>query len=510
MKMRKLSVLSIIGFTAGLLMSPLGVRAAGETKLPYTEGKARLLVTQDGEVDDMNSLIHTLLYANDFDLEGIVQTSSKLHYSGDEDEESYRWMGTEWMYDFLDAYEQVYQNLIVHDPDYPSPDTLREITVVGNIKAEGDTSEETEGSTLVKERILAEDARPLYIEVGGGANTVARALMSIEEEYKDSDEWESLYEHLCENVILVSWGLQDSCYLDYIQPNWPQMRLVDVSGSTIAYGYRWATLEVLSEESREKMSSAWMVENIDQNRGALMDYYVTWGDGTYLEGEEDSDQYGTNEALLGDETSWVGHAYEKYDFLSEGDSPAWFITIPNGLRSLEDLSYGGWNGRYAWKEDKENPEVRYYQAAKGNEKGIAAWIAAIQSDFAMRAKWCVTPEYADANHLPIVEVEEGIDLTAAPGETVTLHASAEDPDGDPVSFRWYHYPYGDTYEEDIDEEKNPIPLALTESGEIHETVSFSIPDDAKAGDSIHVILEGVDGGGTNPVAYQRVIITVVD
>ena len=71
------------------------------------------------------------------------------------------------------------------------------------------------------------------------------------------------------------------------------------------------------------------------------------GDGTYLEGEEDSDQYGTNEALLGDETLWVGHAYERYDFLSEGDSPAWFLVIPNGLRSLEDLSYGGWNGRYA-------------------------------------------------------------------------------------------------------------------------------------------------------------------
>ena len=45
---------------------------ASETTLPVTEGKPRLLVTQDGEVDDMNSLIHTLLYANDFDLEGNV------------------------------------------------------------------------------------------------------------------------------------------------------------------------------------------------------------------------------------------------------------------------------------------------------------------------------------------------------------------------------------------------------------------------------------------------------
>ena len=32
---------------------------ASNTALPAFEGKARLLVTQDGEVDDMNSLIHT-------------------------------------------------------------------------------------------------------------------------------------------------------------------------------------------------------------------------------------------------------------------------------------------------------------------------------------------------------------------------------------------------------------------------------------------------------------------
>ena len=54
-----------------------------------------------------------------------------------------------------------------------------------------------------------------------------------------------------------------------------------------------------------------------------------------------------------------------YDFLSEGDSPAWFVTIPNGLRSLEDLSYGGWDGRYALKENDENPDVRLYRGCQG-------------------------------------------------------------------------------------------------------------------------------------------------
>ena len=142
--MKKLSLLLAILL---LVLIALPAFAESNTALPTFEGKPRLLITQDGEVDDMNSLIHTLLYANDIDIEGIVQSSSKLHFSGDGAEvEAFRWMGTDWMNDFLDAYAEVYPNLIVHDPDYPTPDELRDITKVGNIKAEADISETTEGS----------------------------------------------------------------------------------------------------------------------------------------------------------------------------------------------------------------------------------------------------------------------------------------------------------------------------------------------------------------------------
>ena len=502
--MKKITMLLLC---LALFALPLSAWAESDTALPAFEGKPRLLITQDGEVDDMNSLIHTLLYANEIDIEGIVQTSSKLHYSGDEGHESLRWMGTDWMGDFLDAYAEVYPNLIVHDPEYPSPEALRAVTVVGNVAAEGDTSQDTEGSELIRARILADDPRPLFIVVGGGANTVARALMRIEEEYKDTDDWQALYERICENVILSSWGMQDSCYKDYIQPNWPEMRMIDVSGSTIAYGYRWANTETLSDEAREKLSSDWMLANIEQDRGALMDRYVTWGDGTYLEGEEDTDQYGTNEALMNNEDSWLGYAYQRYDFLSEGDSPAWFLVVPNGLRSTEDLAYGGWAGRYALKANKEDPRVRLYQAAKGNEKGMSAWVAAIQSDFATRARWCVTDTWEGANHLPAVTVEEGTDITAGAGERVTLHASAEDPDGDGVSLSWYHYPLGDTYEEAKDADKNPVPIEVSASEAGDEAV-FTVPEDAKAGDTLHIILEARDAGGVNPVTYRRIIVTV--
>lgn len=41
-------------------------------------------------------------------------------------------------------------------------------------------------------------------------------------------------------------------------------------------------------------------------------------------------------------------AYESKNgaFNGEGDTPAFLHAIPNGLRSLESPSYGGWGGRY--------------------------------------------------------------------------------------------------------------------------------------------------------------------
>lgn len=42
----------------------------------------RTIITQDAEVDDQNSLRHILLYANDIEIQGIVQTSSIFHWKG--------------------------------------------------------------------------------------------------------------------------------------------------------------------------------------------------------------------------------------------------------------------------------------------------------------------------------------------------------------------------------------------------------------------------------------------
>ena len=48
------------------------------------KNKSRTVITTDGEVDDMNSVIRALYYSNDMDIEGIVLTSSMYHYAGNE------------------------------------------------------------------------------------------------------------------------------------------------------------------------------------------------------------------------------------------------------------------------------------------------------------------------------------------------------------------------------------------------------------------------------------------
>lgn len=86
-------------------------------------------------------------------------------------------------------YRADYEHLSQNDPNYPTPDYLLSITKTGNIAFEGDYHEDTEGSDLIRACILDDDPRPLYIQHWGGINTTVRALVSIYEEYHETEQW---------------------------------------------------------------------------------------------------------------------------------------------------------------------------------------------------------------------------------------------------------------------------------------------------------------------------------
>jgi hypothetical protein len=62
-----------------ILMLCMASAAIAQTK----NTKPRTIVTTDGEVDDQDSFIRLLLYANEFDLVGLIYSSSQWHYTGD-------------------------------------------------------------------------------------------------------------------------------------------------------------------------------------------------------------------------------------------------------------------------------------------------------------------------------------------------------------------------------------------------------------------------------------------
>ena len=185
------------------------------------DGKPRVIITSDLEVDDMNSFIHQSLFFNEIDLAGIVVSGSFCHFTGDGehtqgevmdhiqnreegalDMTEFRaqpldWLSNLWNNEYAEAYEYLSQNA----EGYPTPEYLTSITKIGNVQFEGDVREDTEGSDLIKEAILDDDERSLYILSWGGFNTVARALLSIYDEYSETDQWDEIYQKVCDKVI---------------------------------------------------------------------------------------------------------------------------------------------------------------------------------------------------------------------------------------------------------------------------------------------------------------------
>ena len=464
--------------------------------------RPRCIITQDAEVDDMNSLIHVLLYSNEVDIQGIVQSSSKFHWKGvaGQKEEKYtkpyRWPGTEWMQKYLNAYQKVYPNLKKHDKSYPAPTYLKSVTKVGNIGYKGEMDSATEGSELIKKTILDNDERTLYLLAWGGTNTISRALKDIEKEYKGTKQWDAIRKKIINKVVIPACGEQDETYSEYIAEEWPEIKFMSCSQMS-SYAYMWRTQP--EDSSKKTLYADFMLKNLIRKHGALLDNYVTWGDGTYLDGEEPGSQFGTNEDLL-DSLDWWGgfnpvQKYQRYDFLSEGDSPTFFMLFDTGLRTLEDVTNGGFSGRYA-KADKKNSkgqEVNYWSPVKdtyvkedGNTMQVeSSWkyIDDIQNDFAARADWCIVNDYAKANHAPKVSVTEGTDIKASAGETLKLHAIATDSDDDYVTVSWSEYTDASTTE-----------TALTLKGAASDTISFKIPEGAKVGQKIHLIVQAQDDG----------------
>ena len=473
--------------------------------------KPRTIVTTDGEVDDVDTFIRILLYANEFDIVGLIYSSSQWHYKGDGkgtrftsempgtakrygERTELRWPGTDWMQLYIDKYAQVYPNLSKHAKGYPSPNHLKSLVRVGNIDFEGEMNRDTEGSDFIKKILLDNNPSPVYVQIWGGTNTLARALKSIEDQYKNSPDWKAIYKKVADKTIIYAVLDQDATYQKYVAFNWPEIRVLYNSDQFWSFAYLWP--RVVPAELQTYLTGKWFAKNIKFDHGPLLSAYYLWGDGQKLPGDP--------EHTHGDMAEARKYDRSQYDFISEGDSPAYFYLLDVGLRSREDVSYGGWGGRMVqattnsrrWEDGKHVTDYDPYTKKQDAAYPQTRWINVLQNDFAARADWCVM-DYKKANHAPAVKLNHPLDLSVKPGQIVRLSGSASDPDGNKVRYKWWQYVEAGTYE-------GKIELNNAENA----NASFIVPKDAPSGKTIHIILEVTDGGIPQLTRYQRVIARV--
>ncbi len=466
--------------------------------LPQAENdlKPRIIVTSDGEIDDECSMVRFLLYTNEWEVEGIITSSSQYHWHG------HKWAGDDWLDPYLEAYSEVYPNLLKHDNNYPTPDYLKSITLIGNVETEGEMDSITPGSQhIVKVLLDTTDDNPIWIHAWGGTNTIARALKTIEENHPEQ------MEYVAGKMRFFFIWEQDSTYQSYIRPHWGQYNIPTIiSDQFWAIAYQWN--KILPEDKQAYFKGDWMISNILQDHGSLCSLYKAHVSGSH--------------GLTGDTD------FKEGDFRSEGDSPAFLYNILTGLRNMESPEFGGWGGRYVkirentWLDpvplqDYDYPNGRWYTGSawgrkymrnayphdqdqmKEYFKPLTRWIDVIQNDFASRADWCVK-SFEQSNHPPVVKLLNPLNLSVKSGDKINLNAKGTfDPDGDNLSYSWWQYQDADTY-------PGNIIIAQAENQEI----SLIIPKDAAIGQTIHIICEVNDGGIPNLTRYQRVIITVVE
>jgi hypothetical protein len=147
----------------------------------------------------------------------------------------------------------------------------------------------------------------------------------------------------------------------------------------------------------------------------------------------------------------------------EGDTPAFLSLMNNGLVSYMNPTFGGWGGRYVWRQPWLETRP-YWTNSRGSRDTVAGtdgksytsdqatiwrWRQAFQHDFAARMDWTVKG-VAEANHNPEVVVN-GTDgkapllLEATVGSALTLDAArSRDRDGNALQYSWFFYPEAGT------------------------------------------------------------------
>ena len=148
--------LRIIALSLLLLTSFVSITAFAQA-----DKKLRVLVLTDIEADpdDTQSLIRFLTYSNQWDVEGLIATTS-IHQKTR--------VAPESILKVLDAYKKIQPNLLKHEAGYPAHEVLKAKVKKGpalyGMEGVGD-GKDSEGSEWIIKVLEKNDNRPVWISV---------------------------------------------------------------------------------------------------------------------------------------------------------------------------------------------------------------------------------------------------------------------------------------------------------------------------------------------------------
>jgi len=364
-----LAVLVVLGDSA----------AAGAASLPSNAGaaatakKPRVLISTDfppldlipvkaarpgdppekcSDPDDVQSMVRFLLYANEFDVEGLVASAGTFANVARKQN----------ILDILNLYAKVYENLRRHDPHYPTPDKLRSITFQGRDGSWGTTNvgtaakpldqilgagKDSEASDAIINVVDRSDPRPLWVCVWGGSREVAQAIWKVRARRSPAE-----LEHFLSKLRIYLIVNQDST-TPWLLDSFPSLFVILSEKNYM--GMFWNMYR-----SDPKLADlAWINANIRQGHGPLGAAYPQSG--------------------------WD----PKYPGVQEGDTPSFLhlVSAVRGLNDPEKPDQPSWGGQFV----RPNPSRNHWFDDPADTQTVSRWRAEVQADFARRADWMQDP-----------------------------------------------------------------------------------------------------------------------